>query len=189
MRTDVSGKLRIWDTTQAEHILKYEYQPLSGAIKDIAWSEDSKRIVVVGTGREKFGNVFLWDSGSSVGQITGHFKDINAVDYKPTRPFRICTASEDSDVGFYEGPPFKYHHANKSHTNFVNCVKYSPNGEHFVSGGADGMIFLYNGKTGEEICPWVEVKLTKGVCMGYHGVQTVNLFSVPQQTRLPKYGT
>ena len=50
---DVSGKLRIWDTTQAEHILKYEYQSLSGAIKDIAWSEDSKRIVVVGAGREK----------------------------------------------------------------------------------------------------------------------------------------
>lgn len=164
---DVSGKLRIWDTTQAEHILKYEYQPLSGAIKDIAWSEDSKRIVVVGTGREKFGNMFLWDSGSSVGQITGHSKDINAVDYKPTRPFRICTASEDSDVGFYEGPPFKYHHANKSHTNFVNCVKYSPNGEHFVSGGADGMIFLYNGKTGEEICALGGGKAHKG---GVYGI-------------------
>ena len=34
-------------------LLKYEYQSLSGAIKDIAWSEDSKRIVVVGAGREK----------------------------------------------------------------------------------------------------------------------------------------
>ena len=51
--SDVSGKLRIWDTTQKEHILKYEYQPLSGAIKDIAWSPDSKRIVVTGEGREK----------------------------------------------------------------------------------------------------------------------------------------
>ena len=51
--SDVSGKLRIWDTTQKEHLLKYEYQPLSGAIKDIAWSPDSKRIVVAGEGREK----------------------------------------------------------------------------------------------------------------------------------------
>lgn len=62
----------------------------------------------------RFGNVFLWDSGSSVGQITGHSKAINAVDYKPTRPFRICTASEDTEVGFFEGPPFKYHHNNKA---------------------------------------------------------------------------
>ena len=51
--SDVSGKIRIWDTTQKEHLLKYEYQPLSGAIKDIAWSPDSKRIVVSGEGREK----------------------------------------------------------------------------------------------------------------------------------------
>lgn len=50
---DVSGKLRIWDTTQKEHILKYEYQPFAGKIKDLAWTEDSKRIAVVGEGREK----------------------------------------------------------------------------------------------------------------------------------------
>lgn len=50
---DVSGKLRIWDTTQKEHLLKYEYQPFGGKIKDISWTEDSKRIAVVGEGREK----------------------------------------------------------------------------------------------------------------------------------------
>ena len=50
---DASGKIRIWDTTQKEHILKYEYQPISGKIKDIVWSPDSKRIAVCGEGREK----------------------------------------------------------------------------------------------------------------------------------------
>lgn len=52
--SDASGKIRIWDTTQKEHLLKYEYTPLSGKIKDIAWTEDSKRIAVVGEGREKW---------------------------------------------------------------------------------------------------------------------------------------
>lgn len=51
---DASGKVRIWDTTQKEHILKYEYTPISGIIKDIAWTEDSKRMAVVGGGREKW---------------------------------------------------------------------------------------------------------------------------------------
>lgn len=51
---DVSGKIRIWDTTQKEHILKYEYTPFAGPIKDIAWTEDSQRIAVVGEGREKW---------------------------------------------------------------------------------------------------------------------------------------
>lgn len=101
---DISGKLRIWDTTQKEHILKYEYQPFAGKIKDIAWTEDSKRIAVVGEGREKFGAVFLWDTGSSVGEITGHNKVINSVDIKQNRPYRLATGSDDNCAAFFEGP-------------------------------------------------------------------------------------
>ena len=55
----------------------------------------------------RFGHVFLWDSGSSVGEISGHSKLVNAIDYRPTRPFRVVTAGEDKQVGWYEGPPFK----------------------------------------------------------------------------------
>ena len=50
---DVSGKVRIWDTVNKEHVLKNEFQPLGGSIKDIAWSGDSQRIAVAGEGREK----------------------------------------------------------------------------------------------------------------------------------------
>lgn len=35
---DKSGKVRIWDTVNQEHILKNEFQPISGPIKDLAWS-------------------------------------------------------------------------------------------------------------------------------------------------------
>jgi len=57
---DASGRIRIWDTTQKEHMLKYEYTPISGKVKDIAWTEDSKRIAVVGDGREKWVSKFLF---------------------------------------------------------------------------------------------------------------------------------
>jgi len=50
---DATGKIRIWETTQKEHILKYEDQPISGKSNDIVWSPDSKRIAVCGEGREK----------------------------------------------------------------------------------------------------------------------------------------
>ena len=52
--SDIGGKIKIWDALGSEHILKYEYTVLGGAIKDIAWTEDSKRIVVGGEGREKY---------------------------------------------------------------------------------------------------------------------------------------
>ena len=45
-------------------------QPISGPIKDLAWSPDNQRMVCVGEGREKFGHVFLADTGTSNGDIT-----------------------------------------------------------------------------------------------------------------------
>nr|XP_019942440.1 PREDICTED: WD repeat-containing protein 1 [Paralichthys olivaceus] len=146
---DTSGKIRIWDTTQKEHLLKYEYTPISGTIKDIAWTEDSKRLAVVGDGREKFGAVFLWDSGSSVGDISGHCKYINSVDIRQKRPYRLAAASDDTCVSFSEGPPFKFKFTLREHSKFVNCVRFSPDGEHFATACAGGQIFIYNGKTGE----------------------------------------
>ncbi|KAM6979407.1 WD repeat-containing protein 1 [Aplochiton taeniatus] len=148
---DVSGKIRIWDTTQKEHLMKYEYQPFGGKIKDISWTEDSKRIACVGEGREKFGAVFLWDSGSSVGEITGHFKVINSVDIKQTRPYRLITGSDDNCGAYFEGPPFKFKFTISDHSRFVNCVRFSPDGNRFATAGADGQIFVYDGKTGEKI--------------------------------------
>jgi len=146
---DITGKVRIWDLTQKEHLLKYEYQPISGAIKDIVWTEDSKRIAVCGEGRSKYGAAFLWDSGSSCGDLSGPSKSCNSIDIKQNRPYRLILASEDYTSYFCEGPPFKMKNINSQHTNFVNVCRYSPDGSKFVTGGADGKAFIYDGKTGE----------------------------------------
>lgn len=50
----------------------------------------------------------------------GQAKNINTVDYKQTRPFRIITASEDYSTGFYEGPPFKLKFTNKVCEEFMH---------------------------------------------------------------------
>ena len=54
------------------------------------------------------GHVFSVDTGTSVGEIMGQTKSLNAVDMRPQRPFRIATASEDNSVAFFHGPPFKF---------------------------------------------------------------------------------
>ncbi|XP_045607289.1 actin-interacting protein 1 isoform X2 [Procambarus clarkii] len=147
---DQHGKVRIWDTINPEHILKAEYQPLGGPIRDICWSQDSQRICVVGEGRGKFAHVFMMDTGASVkGDLSGHTKAINSVSWKPTRPFRIATGSEDSKSAFFEGPPFVFKCTKSDHTKFVQSVRYSPNGERFATGGFDGKIFIYNGTNAE----------------------------------------
>ncbi|XP_050355006.1 actin-interacting protein 1 [Nymphalis io] len=146
---DVSGKVRIWDTVNKEHILKNEFQPIGGPIKDIAWSADSQRMVVVGEGRERFGHVFMAETGTSVGEISGQSKPINSVDFRPARPFRIVTASEDNTIAVFEGPPFKFKCTKQEHTRFAQAVRYSPDGSLFASAGFDGKIFLFDGATSE----------------------------------------
>jgi WD40 repeat protein len=146
---DISGTVRIWDTTQKEHILKLELKVISGPILDLQWSDDSKRIVAVGEGKERFGAVFLWDSGSSVGEISGHSKPITTCDFKQTRPYRIATGSEDFQANWFEGPPFKFKKALKEHTRFINCVRFSPDGNKLLTVSSDKNGFFYDGKTGD----------------------------------------
>jgi len=146
---DQSGKVRIWDTVNKEHLLKNEFQPIGGPIKDISWSPDSQRLVVVGEGRERFGHVFMAETGTSVGEISGQSKSINSCDFRPARPFRIVTGCEDNTIGVFEGPPFKFKMTKQEHTRFVQAVRYSPNGSHFASAGFDGKVFLYDGSSAD----------------------------------------
>ncbi|GJQ82263.1 putative actin-interacting protein 1-like [Trypoxylus dichotomus] len=146
---DQSGKIRIWDTVNKEHILKNEFHPIGGPIKDIAWSPDNQRMVVVGEGRERFGHVFMSETGTSVGEISGQSKPINSCDFRPARPFRIITGSEDNTIGVFEGPPFKFKMTKQEHTRFVQAVRYSPSGNLFASAGFDGKVFIYDGTSSD----------------------------------------
>jgi len=63
---------------------------------------------LLGFDQFRFGHVFSFDTGTSVGEIMGQSKPINSVDFRADRPMRIVTASEDNTVAFFHGPPFKF---------------------------------------------------------------------------------
>ncbi|MCV4732042.1 hypothetical protein OFB80_29575, partial [Escherichia coli] len=48
--------------------------------------------------------------------------------------------------------PFKFKFTIGDHSRFVNCVRFSPDGNRFATASADGQIFIYDGKTGEKVC-------------------------------------
>ncbi len=148
---DAAGNVKVWDTLGSDHTVKLETRSLAGKINDVAWDGESKRLIAVGDGKDKFGHAFLVDTGSSVGEITGHGKSINSVSIRPVRPIRAVTASDDFSINFYHGVPFKFQKSINDHTRFVYDVRYSPDGSHFVSVGADGKIFLYQGEDGTKV--------------------------------------
>ena len=127
-----------------------EYGIISGRINDLAWDGESKRIIAVGNGKERFGHCITADSGNSVGEISGHSSQINCVSLRQQRPFRAATGSDDTSIGFFHGAPFKFNTSlRECHNKFIYGTAFSPDGSALVSVGADRKIWLYNGQTGE----------------------------------------
>uniref|UniRef100_A0A0W0F669 Uncharacterized protein n=1 Tax=Moniliophthora roreri TaxID=221103 RepID=A0A0W0F669_MONRR len=162
---DAGGTVRVWDTVGEDQTLKGEYKVISGRINDLEWDGESKRILAVGDGKEKFGHAFMMDSGSSTGEISGHSKAINAVSIRHQRPFRAATAADDALIIFHQG---KNHdvfpqpdvaektirctlQTIKTHTKFVQDVRYAPSGDLFASVGSDYKFFVYDGKNGDTV--------------------------------------
>ena len=145
---DVTGTVKVWDCV-GEGATKGSYQ-ITRSITDLAWDGDSQRIIAVGDGKERFGHCISWDSGNTVGEITGHSAQINSVSIRQQRPLRAVTGSDDTSLVFFHGAPFKFNTSLRGqHNRFVYGVAFSPDGSTLVSVGADKKICIYDGKTGE----------------------------------------
>jgi WD40 repeat protein len=121
--------------------------PACRKVLDIAWSPDGQRIIAAGDGNESKAKAFAWDSGNNFGAIDTHSKAILSCAYKPTRPFNAITGSEDFTANFYEGPPFKWSKSLKEiDGKYINCVRYSPDGNQFAICGGDKIV-IYESKT------------------------------------------
>lgn len=71
---------------------------------------------------------------------------------RPCRPFassppQAVFGGEDFNLSFYGGPPFRYEKGLKEHANFVNCVRYAPDGSRFISVASDKVGIVYDGTT------------------------------------------
>jgi len=196
---DAKGNLKIWFAKDPLHPLKKAFDNmLSGRIRDIAWTFDSQRIIVVGEGQNAFAKVVSVDTGSTLGDITGHSRTLITCAFSPARPFKLITAGEDFNVNLYEGPPFKFKHSDiKSHKNFVTSLRFNPAGETFVSVGSDKKIVIHEVATGQakdeitdsphvgtiSACEYLDIKTLVTASMD----KTVKVWNLENNTCLKKF--
>jgi len=147
---DESGTLLVWELMKDGSFKSSKSYPINKSIKDIAWSDDGKRLAVAGNGGPGTQvKAILVDSGNTVGECVGHDAAVLAVDQRKVRPFRIVSGGEDRTIRFFEGPPFKFVKSFTGHENYVNCIRYSPDGSQYVSVSTDVKINLFDGTTGD----------------------------------------
>lgn len=121
---------------------------LQGAVRDIAWTGDCERLIVVGEGRTVFAAA-ISNTGNTIGRIEGHSRNIVTCDMKADRPFRAVTGGADALIGFYEGVPFKFKCTIPGHENTVTCVRYSPDNKEVATSSSAPTLMLLDGATGE----------------------------------------
>ena len=118
---DDKGKVKIFSYNEGtkEFVAKKEHSMLMGAVKDIAFTDDSARLCGVGEGKDYFAKAIIADSGNKLGDLFGPTKNLLAVDIKK-KPYRMALAGEESDIFIFDGVPFKTVKTLHPHSSFIN---------------------------------------------------------------------
>jgi WD40 repeat protein len=144
---DAGGTTNVW--AHGSFVIKNTIQ-IGKSCLDIAWDGEGKRIAAVGVGKDDKGKVFPWNTNNKLGELTGSSRSLLSCDFRPCRPFRVITGGEDYGVYNYKGPPFKFQTYDKTHSNYVNCVRYRPAGDIYLSASSDKRILVFDGKSGQK---------------------------------------
>lgn len=145
---DESGQVFVW--AHKSFVVKNTIS-VGKCCLDVAWSADGQRIVAVGRGKDEKGKVFPWNTNNKLGQLGAAQKGFLCCDFKPNRPFRVIGGSEDHNVYYYKGPPFKFEASCNDHANVVRGIAFSPDGSKYISCSSDKKILAFDGKTGKLI--------------------------------------
>eukprot|EP00461_Guttulinopsis_vulgaris_P000191 UN00191 len=145
------------DDSGVVHIFSYPFLTIKNTLRigssvaDIKWTQDSAMVVAAGNGTTEFAKAFRFDSQNPLGKLDRMTKSVLSVDWSPIKPYRIALSTEDCEVLFYHGVPFKYDSRSQHHTRYPNVVRFAPDGKHFITVGSDFKVIVYDGQTGAKV--------------------------------------
>lgn len=130
---------RVWDAVSGEQVLSL---PHPEQVLSVAFSPDGKRIATGGYGR-----AMIWDTTS--GEELRLFKgqaNVSSVAFGPMG--KRIVGSDQLAVTVWNAESGQVLYSLWGHAAKVNCVAFSPSGEHIVSGSEDRTAKLWQAKRG-----------------------------------------
>jgi len=145
---DESGVVKVWEVASLQE--KKELMGLGGPIADMAFDHTGKRLAVAGDAKGTTSRVFMWESGTPQGELSGSSKRALTVSIRPDKPSFLAVGNEDMRVNIHKGPPYKFNSLFDEHKNFVQCVRYSPDGSMLATCSNDKKIFILDGESAQK---------------------------------------
>jgi len=153
---DEQGGIKVIGYSEAEKdwMIKMEDENiLGGKINEIMWSDDDKKLAIVGCGPKRAIAINL-DSKNTVGDVSCTTGDILTCDLKISRPFKFICGGEEREINYYKAMPMNHLKTMQNvHTNFIQKVAFTPNEwdkcAHFITVSSDKSIKVHNCETYE----------------------------------------
>jgi WD40 repeat protein len=134
---DELGTARVWDAASGRQLLV-----LSGANGNLYtayYSPDGGRIVTAG----EDGTARIWDAstGRQLAALAGHVGTVRSAEFNRNGT-EVVTAGEDGTARIWSAlPPDEEADLTNA---YVNSVAYAPDGRHFLTGSADGIVTIWD---------------------------------------------
>lgn len=149
---DDTGFINVWHADHPTQLVSWDLQGIIGPVHDITFNDEGDKCTFVG-------DATTGTSGRAVNlkmkktdlEIKGHSLRALTCAYKPNRPYKLYTGSEDTTINSYVVSGYSLNKQIKTHKGFVNCARASADGKHLVTVSVDKTIVIHNIETDEPV--------------------------------------
>ena len=130
------GRATLWDLRSARPVKVLT--SVLGAVNDLRFSPDGKRLAVAGGQPSAKGDLRLFDTSTwkLVGVLAGHEDVVASVSFRPDGK-KLASAGFDKTVRVWDLATLRQERVLTMHSDFVHAVAYSPDGKWLASASKD----------------------------------------------------
>ncbi len=142
---DETGYVNVWNADHPTLLVSWDLQGIIGPVSDASFTDEGDKCAFVGDATSgTCGRAVNIKMKKTDLEIKGHHLRALTCAYKPNRPYKLYTGSEDTTINSYIVSGYSLNKQIKTHKGFVNCARVSPDGKLLVTVSVDKSIVIHS---------------------------------------------